>query len=129
MSLSTINHGMRECGDCGVLWAMTDGFLDQRRNDHRTWYCPNGHSWHYPGESDLEKAKRQAKEARDSLARERARLDQVQASLRATKGVVTKQRTKLERVAKGVCPCCNRSFRDLKRHMTTKHPDYNGQPQ
>lgn len=35
------------------------------------------------------------------------------------------QLTKLKRrVSNGVCPCCNRSFADLHRHMTEKHPDY-----
>lgn len=29
------------------------------------------------------------------------------------------------RVKNGVCPCCNRSFSDLRRHMESKHPDYN----
>lgn len=28
------------------------------------------------------------------------------------------------RVKGGVCPCCNRSFVQLTRHMKTKHPDY-----
>lgn len=22
------------------------------------------------------------------------------------------------------CPCCNRTFQNLQRHMTSKHPDY-----
>lgn len=24
----------------------------------------------------------------------------------------------------GVCPCCNRSFTNVRRHMTSQHPDY-----
>lgn len=28
------------------------------------------------------------------------------------------------RAAAGVCPCCNRTFEQLGRHMTTKHPEY-----
>jgi hypothetical protein len=24
-----------------------------------------------------------------------------------------------------VCPCCNRSFQNLRRHMATKHPEFN----
>ena len=28
------------------------------------------------------------------------------------------------RVGHGVCPCCNRTFGDLYRHMSTKHPGY-----
>ena len=98
--------------------------LDARRDDGRSFYCPNGHSLSYKG--TRHKLERDLKTAKDRAARERALRDQAEASLRATKGVVTKQRKRLERVANGVCPCCNRSFRDLKRHMQTKHPDYEG---
>lgn len=28
------------------------------------------------------------------------------------------------RFANGVCPCCNRSFENVARHMRTQHPDY-----
>jgi hypothetical protein len=26
-----------------------------------------------------------------------------------------------------VCPCCQRSFQNLSRHMKTKHPEYPGE--
>src|SRR5690606_15231496 len=29
-----------------------------------------------------------------------------------------------QRFANGVCPCCNRSFTNVARHMRTQHPDY-----
>ncbi len=29
-----------------------------------------------------------------------------------------------KRAANGVCPCCNRTFSDLARHMKAKHPDF-----
>lgn len=44
-----------------------------------------------------------------------------QRALRATKGRLTKTK---KRIANGVCPCCNRHFVNLERHMTGKHPDY-----
>ena len=37
------------------------------------------------------------------------------------KGQVTRIK---KRVANGVCPCCNRTFKDLAAHMSTQHPDY-----
>lgn len=39
----------------------------------------------------------------------------------AIKGVATRIK---RRVSAGVCPCCNRTFQCLARHMATKHPDY-----
>jgi hypothetical protein len=115
---------VHECGECGVVFGMGVGFANARREDHEGWYCPNGHRWSFRGESELERAQRLLNIERDRSARERALRDQTEASLRATKGVVTKQKKKLGRVAAGVCPCCTRSFNDLARHMAAKHPDF-----
>ena len=52
--------------------------------------------------------------------RERGR-EEAEASLQATKGVVTRLK---KRAIAGVCPCCNRTFQQLAAHMAHKHPDY-----
>lgn len=110
---------------CGVLFAAPEYLLDVCRKTGRSFYCPNGHSLVY--ESENAKLRKELATVKDSLASERARADQIESSLRATKGVVTRQRKRLERVVKGVCPCCNRYFKDVRRHMETKHPEYAGQ--
>jgi hypothetical protein len=115
---------IHECGTCGVMFGMGIGFVNARRDDHKTWYCPNGHRWHFTAESREEQLKRERDEARNRAALERARRDQTEASLRATKGVVTKQRKKLDRVKHGVCPCCQRHFENVEAHMATEHPDF-----
>jgi hypothetical protein len=114
---------LHTCQTCGVPFAVTDGYDDRRREDGRTFYCPNGHSLTY-----RDTLHKQLTAAQEQLARERARHDQTRAERdaierqrRATKGQLTKVR---KRVANGVCPCCNRSFADLAAHMATKHPDY-----
>jgi hypothetical protein len=33
-----------------------------------------------------------------------------------------------KRAVAGVCPCCNRHFRELERHMASKHPKYASEP-
>ncbi len=111
---------------CGITFAVPRGWQRERQEDHTTFYCPNGHQQYFPGETDAE---RLAKE----LARERQRLDQAQAAVkdlersrRAIRGQLTRQRN---RIAKGVCPCCKRHFRDLFRHMQTKHPQFAGEGQ
>ena len=48
-------------------------------------------------------------EAREALARE-------------AKAISAKRRIE-KRIHAGVCPCCNRSFPNLQRHMAAKHPD------
>lgn len=120
-----------ECGECGVLFGMTPDFIEKRREDHRTWCCPNGHLRHYPGQSELEKT-------RDALAREkhcreqaqaladhhRAEAERIERRRVATVGVVTRMR---RRVAHGVCPCCRRTFKQLAAHMRVKHPTFAGE--
>jgi hypothetical protein len=111
------------CGVCGVLFAAPERLIDHCRETGDSFFCPNGDSLVF-NDYENKRLKRQLAIARDKAAAERAHRDQAEASLRATKGVVTKQRKKLARVAAGVCPCCNRSFQDLARHMETKHPDF-----
>jgi hypothetical protein len=32
-----------------------------------------------------------------------------------------------KRAAAALCPCCNRSFVQLRRHLASQHPDYKGE--
>lgn len=112
---------IHRCGTCGVIWGIEQDFIKARQDDHEGWCCPNGHSFVFNGPSEEEKL-------RSELERERRRADRhaeerraAEASLRATKGQVTKLK---KRVAAGVCPCCGRTFQQLSRHMANKHPDY-----
>lgn len=41
---------------CGLVFAVPDQFLDARRDDHKTFYCPNGHGHWFPEKNDLEEA-------------------------------------------------------------------------
>lgn len=85
-------------------------------------YCPLGHKYGGPGgETKAQKLERQLTAEREERARVAAERDQAQASARAQKGVATKAR---KRAAAALCPCCNRSFVQLRRHMASKHPDY-----
>lgn len=124
----------QECINCGVQFATTPFFDERRRADKRSFYCPNGHPQAYT-ESEADKLRRE----RDRLKQETARLEEVAATARrqadmarsreilanrsaaAYLGQVTKLR---KRVGNGACPCCNRTFSDLQRHMQTKHPAF-----
>lgn len=84
-------------------------------------YCPLGHR-HQPagkGKAQIERERREQLEAR--LRAERDQHEAERRSHAATKGQLTKERN---RTANGVCPCCQRSFVQLSRHMRTKHPDF-----
>lgn len=117
-----------DCANCAMTFAVPKRFEDDRRRDHRTFWCPNGHSNYYAALSDEEKlrqrlgdAEARLTHARDEAAWERSRRQSTERSLAATRGVLT--RTK-KRVAAGVCPCCKRTFQQLARHMAGQHPEY-----
>jgi ssDNA-binding Zn-finger/Zn-ribbon topoisomerase 1 len=113
------------CPSCGVIYAMPARMAKSGRDrsdyDH---YCPNGHqlSWK---KGAAEKLQEKLDAAEAALASRTAQLDQTEASLRATKGQLTKARNKAARTQ---CPVdsCHRTFAatSMKRHIETKHPDY-----
>ncbi len=108
------------CCNCGVAFAMPSDLQEKFKNNSNKWfYCPNGHQQHYTGKSDAQKLK----DTQELLAQKQNQLD-FEKRMRADTDLRLKKATnKLDRVHKGVCPCCNRNFKDLRRHMETKHPE------
>lgn len=84
-------------------------------------YCPLGHAHVPSGKPKVERVQERLDWERNARARANARADQAEASARAYKGVATKAR---KRAAAALCPCCGRSFVQIRRHMAVKHPDY-----
>lgn len=116
---------------CGITFAVEDGFVQARRSDRQTFYCPNGHPRWYPGqtpEQTIAKLKAELTHARDQNAAEtrslRTRVESERRTKIAYKGQATKLRKKIERVEAGVCPHCNRSFQNLARHMVSQHSQH-----
>lgn len=103
---------------CGVTFAMTVDFQRACLADHDRWfYCPNGHTQHYAGKTERQKRI-------DAEARETALKDQLTAAVRdaeATRAALVRDR---HRFANGVCPCCDRYFANVHRHVSSQHPDY-----
>lgn len=109
---------------CGINLALPKNLLEwARENERNRIYCPLGHEFVFRNgykkklerERELrEEAERREKATRDLLAAE-------ERSHAATRGHLTRVK---KRTDHGVCPCCNRSFQQLARHMKAKHPDY-----
>ena len=108
------------CCVCGVTFAFPQRLHKEFEYTGKSFYCPSGHSQVYH-ESDESRLKKQLKDEQERRQQVEAQLvsvrDQLQASERETK-------LQKKRAANGVCPCCNRSFTQLHRHMKTKHPEY-----
>lgn len=117
------------CSSCRERFGLTGETYSVLCRSGAAFYCPHGHSLHFPrGESELEAANR-------ATAAQRQRADRAEQELEATRLEVTAERhrangykgqaTRLARRARaGVCPCCNRVFAELARHMTTEHPEF-----
>lgn len=104
------------CGVCSVWFGIPRPMYDARQSDGGGFYCPNGDrvGW---SETDADRLRR-------AEAKSRHLADQLQASeaeAERTRRVLAKER---HRFASGVCPCCNRSFSNVRRHMESQHPDY-----
>lgn len=107
---------------CGIMFAVPENWQLQKRRDHSSFYCPNGHSQHYLTESDAEKANRLAELKAQAIVNEERHLRLV---AEAERDKAVRAKNKIERrIAKGVCPCCNRQFSDLHKHMKMKHKSY-----
>jgi hypothetical protein len=90
-------------------------------------HCIYGHAgWFTEGETENDRIRRERDRLKQDAARlqesinyQRERAEAAERRTVALKGVATRLKN---RAAKGVCPCCNRSFENLRRHMHTKHP-------
>lgn len=114
----------KTCGECGVTFAAPAYFWSERKQTGATWYCPNGHARIFgktAAQELQEQLEREREQHRQRLDFERNQTAAVKRELVTVKGQLTKTK---KRVANGVCPCCQRSFVQLKRHIATKHPDY-----
>lgn len=62
MSQYTINDQSYvevSCGKCGIVFLVPTVWRDERRDDHQTWHCPNGHPRVYTGKPATEELRKQ----------------------------------------------------------------------
>ncbi len=112
---------------CGIQFAVPQEFLAALRAHQGTLHCPRGHLLGF-GESELSKARKEleAERKRKEWAQQEAENERAWRRT-AEKGAAIargKLKAQSQRVKNGVCPCCNRTFQNLMRHMETKHPDF-----
>lgn len=114
---------------CGHVIYLPAVRISQLKRLHGYFYCTVcGQCQVWYEKSDLEKLTAQlvtAKDQRDTARRmtnnEREKVRYRTRQLAAQKGVTTRIKN---RIANGVCPCCQRTFKNLARHMKGQHPNY-----
>lgn len=102
------------CITCGCVFAIPARLQEQLIKNHQGFYCPNGHPQSYCGETEEAKLRKELRIANEYKAEYIEQRNKLQKQLNDIK----------ERISKGVCPCCNRTFKQLTRHIKTKHPEY-----
>ena len=112
-----------ECGNCGVLFGLTESMHGQVQRNGKSFYCPNGHRISY-SESENDRLKNRLKWAEVQRDRERNNHQYTKDRLRTTKAAHTKTK---KRIHNGVCPHCNRHFVNVERHMASQHLDVVGE--
>jgi hypothetical protein len=107
------------CPNCGLIFAVPKWFELDLRESHRTFWCPSGHSQSFQQKTEAERLRALL----DAANRSKTEIAEQNTELMKQRDKAKRQ---LQRVKRGVCPCCNRTFVELGRHMKTKHPNYAG---
>ena len=112
-----------ECIRCGMVFFMPETFSKQcqEQKPNKSFYCPAGHPMIYSGENEIDKERRM----RQRLEQENARLSELATEAERKRQTIEREfgRHK-KRAAAGTCPCCQRTFSNMSRHMKTKHPEF-----
>lgn len=114
---------------CGHIIYLPSVRIKMLQRTHEHFYCTVCSKLQYwTDKSDIEKLKAtlvtiidQRDTARRMTNEQRAKVKQKTRQLAAQKGVTTRIKN---RIANGVCPCCQRTFKNLARHMKGQHPNY-----
>lgn len=105
---------------CGIRHAIPAELDRQAHHNGTGVHCPLGHTWVYK-QTKADRLERELAEERRRRQAARDLLDAEQRSHSATRGHLTRSK---KRAAAGVCPCCNRTFQNVARHVSTKHPEF-----
>jgi hypothetical protein len=114
--------------NCGHAFGICNEHKQRCFDRKQKFWCPECGKECYYGDTELDRARQEVIRLKSNLdwansraadARQTAEHERRRAA--AIKGVLTKTK---KRIGQGVCPCCNRQFQNLERHMTCKHPNY-----
>ncbi len=118
--MAVVNLIEETCPNCGVVFALPKRLHEACYKNGQDFYCPNGHalSWN---ETEADRQRRRAERAEQRIARRDDEIRDLERSVSAQKGNVTKLK---RHAAAGTCPCCKRSFSNVRAHIANKHPEF-----
>lgn len=110
--LAEVGMAQVPCAACGIVFGLPYDYNQELRGNHKGFYCPNGHSLSYSSKTEVEQLKEKLDTAQEHCTHLETELN----------GALKRLATVQTRIHAGVCPCCNRHFANLERHMNNKHP-------
>ncbi len=110
---------VEECYKCHVAFGMTVDHQQRCSERGDEFYCPNGHGQIYKT-TELSRVRNERDRLKGRVTHLTDQRDAAHRSASAQKGVATKLR---KRAAAGVCAFCQRSFKDVRRHVDSQHPE------
>jgi hypothetical protein len=128
MSRHAISHSLtlntESCCNCGIVFAFPSTLMDGLRTTGGSFYCPNGHGQHYT-KTEVDRLKEKLAEQTRQATAMAATANDMANRARSAEEKADKSSKELARIKKrvsaGVCPCCDRTFQNLQRHMSTQH--------
>jgi hypothetical protein len=99
------------CAQCAVPFGVPERLESDRRADGKPFFCPHGHPNVFSAIRDVKVLQRQIDQERERRLLAESDKEKLLLEMKRIG----------ERISNGVCPCCNRTFKDLKSHMRTKH--------
>jgi len=87
--LTEIGMETLSCG-CGITFAAPKKWVEERKRDRKTFYCPNGCHRYYPKENEEERLKRLLAQEQRCCISARNEANTLERSVRAYKGQITK---------------------------------------
>lgn len=70
-----MKYSERECPTCGIPFCVSEKFISVKAKTGESFYCPNGHSMHFP-DAEIAKLKKDLVDVIETLAKTKHELDE-----------------------------------------------------
>jgi len=121
--------GWLRCYRCKEQFGLLDEVEAQLRRSGASFHCPWGHSQVFTlGETEEQKLRREVNNLKQNKAYLEDRRREAEAEAEHQKHRANGYKGHATRISRrvkaGVCPCCNRTFKQLALHMARQHPQF-----
>lgn len=109
------------CIICGVYFGIEEEHRKRLLETKENFYCPGGHTQHYISKTRVEQLQEELNAKSSELTRARTETLALKMKCESVEKEFIRHR---RRASAGTCPCCQRTFSNMARHMKTKHPEF-----